>query len=66
MVLEGSDTDESESKIIWEHDAPCNFPLKYLKVFYAFHKIQSAILFELPWARLSKELRRGSVDQRAV
>lgn len=40
MVLEGLDSDESVSKMVWEHDAPCNFPFKYLKVFYAFHKIQ--------------------------
>lgn len=40
MVLEGSDSDESVSKMVWEHEAPCHFPFKYLKVFYAFHKIQ--------------------------
>jgi len=40
VVLEGSGSDESVSKMVWEHEAPCNFPFQYLKVFYAFHKIQ--------------------------
>lgn len=40
MVLEGLDSDESVSKMVWEHEAPCNFPFKYLKVFHAFHKTQ--------------------------
>lgn len=40
MVLESSDSDESVSKVVWEHEAPCNLPFKYLKIFYAFHKIQ--------------------------
>lgn len=40
MGLESSDTDESVSKMVWEHDAPCNFPFQYLKVFHTFHKIQ--------------------------
>lgn len=55
MVLEGSDTDESVSKIVWEQDAPCNFPFKYLKVFYAFHKIQRVqFLWNCHWPSCQK------------
>lgn len=44
MVLESSNSDESVSKVVWEHEAACNLPFniwKYLMLFVKYRECNS-------------------------
>lgn len=58
MVLESSNSDESVSKVVWEHEATCNLPFNIWKCFMLFVKYRECNSFGIAVGQVVKRAER--------